>query len=148
MNSPRRFSPVHEALRQLGGSWQEINGMPALIRGSQDQQTASHLGIADLSFLCRYGVKGTNAAPWLASHGISVPETPNTWGVLPGSGLIARLGMTEFLLEDGLDSSLTLQIRQVCQPPPCPGLPGAAAGFIPGPLWHRCAGIAAANLQS
>ncbi|MDR2366073.1 MAG: hypothetical protein LBD68_09540 [Zoogloeaceae bacterium] len=48
----------------------------------------------------RYGCKGTAAAAWLESLGLPVPAMPNRWLALPGQGLIARLGQTEFLIED------------------------------------------------
>lgn len=44
------------------------------------------------------GVKGPGAAAWLASLGVPVPRAPNTWLPLHG-GLIARLGLSEFLVE-------------------------------------------------
>lgn len=57
------------------------------------------LTITDVSNLARYGVKGAQAAAWLAKHGVSIPDAPNTW-VLSGKTLVMRLGSTEFLLED------------------------------------------------
>ncbi len=46
----------------------------------------------------RAGVKGPGAAAWLAALDLPVPRAPNTWLPLPG-GLIARLGLTEFLVD-------------------------------------------------
>lgn len=46
----------------------------------------------------RAGVKGPGAAAWLAALDLPVPRAPNSWLPLPG-GLIARLGLTEFLVE-------------------------------------------------
>jgi sarcosine oxidase, subunit gamma len=57
------------------------------------------LTITDVSNLARYGVKGAQAAAWLAAHGVSIPDAPNTWA-LSGKTLVMRLGSTEFLLED------------------------------------------------
>jgi sarcosine oxidase, subunit gamma len=57
------------------------------------------LTITDVSSLTRYGVKGAQAAAWLAKHGVKIPEAANTW-VLSGKTLVMRLGSTEFLLED------------------------------------------------
>jgi hypothetical protein len=82
----------------------------------------------------RFGLKGPRAAEWLTSQGISVPSVPNTWtnvalanlgsgasagdfstpvsgarasyGVAAGGGvLVARLGGTEFFLEDDADGT-------------------------------------------
>jgi sarcosine oxidase, subunit gamma len=57
------------------------------------------LTITDVSNLDRYGVKGAQAATWLAMHGVKIPDAPNTW-VLSGKTLVMRLGSTEFLIED------------------------------------------------
>ncbi|MCL5059922.1 MAG: hypothetical protein M1449_05070 [Candidatus Thermoplasmatota archaeon] len=58
----------------------------------------SAIAFDDMSRTPRAGVKGPGAAAWLAALGLPVPEKPNSWLPLPG-GLIARLGMTEFLVE-------------------------------------------------
>jgi sarcosine oxidase subunit gamma len=54
----------------------------------------------------RVGLKGPRAADWLATQGIDVPATPNTWthsedGIAADALLVARLGAAEFFLEDG-----------------------------------------------
>jgi len=68
----------------------------------------SPLRIIDLSSLNRFGVKGAGVANWLTEQGIALPERPNSWLPLSqgGSqsrsqgGLVARLGLSEFLIED------------------------------------------------
>jgi sarcosine oxidase subunit gamma len=57
------------------------------------------LTITDVSSLARYGVKGAQAATWLAKHGVKIPAAPNTW-VLHEQTMVMRLGSSEFLLED------------------------------------------------
>jgi sarcosine oxidase, subunit gamma len=57
------------------------------------------LNITDVSELMRYGVKGPQAAHWLAKHKVTIPEKPNTW-VLHENTLVMRLGISEFLIED------------------------------------------------
>lgn len=52
----------------------------------------------NVSRIPRAGVKGPGAAAWLAVLGLPVPDAPNQWLPLEG-GLIARLGVTEFLVE-------------------------------------------------
>lgn len=52
----------------------------------------------DVSRAPRAGVKGPGAAAWLSGLGLPVPAMPNSWLPLEG-GLIARLGLTEFLVE-------------------------------------------------
>ncbi len=118
MNTPLRFSPIHDSLQLLKGTWRDINGMPSLVTLPDERQHASYLGIADLSFLTRFGVKGANAGDWLASQGLSVPERPNTWYSLPEGGIIARLGMNEFLIEDSLHSTVAPRLAEACQKPP------------------------------
>jgi sarcosine oxidase subunit gamma len=53
----------------------------------------------------RLGLKGPRAAEWLVTHGLVLPMQPNTWthsaGSHPADGLlVARLGSSEFLVED------------------------------------------------
>jgi sarcosine oxidase subunit gamma len=57
----------------------------------------------------RFGLKGPAAAQWLLAQGLSVPAAPNTWvgeagqtGALSAGDtlLVARLGSSEFFLED------------------------------------------------
>ena len=59
----------------------------------------------NVSGTSRAGVKGPGAAAWLAGLGMPVPETPNQWLPLEG-GLIARLGVTEFLVEGPASAKL------------------------------------------
>lgn len=71
--------------------------------------------IADVSPLVRMGLKGTRAAQWLTQAGIDVPPQPNSWSPLNPTdsswGLIARLGSTEFFLED---ESPSAHINALC----------------------------------
>lgn len=117
MNVPLRISPIYDSLQLLNGSWREINLMQSLFTLANDEVNAAHLGIADLSFLTRFGVKGTNAAAWLANQKIPVPDRPNTWCPLLQGGIVARLGMNEFLIEDSLDD-VALRLGEACQHPP------------------------------
>jgi sarcosine oxidase, subunit gamma len=75
---------------------------------------ARRLGIADLSFLTRFGVKGAGAAAWLEGQGISIPNRPNSWTPLQEGGLVARLGVSEYLIE----SSIASKLAEACQNPP------------------------------
>ncbi len=118
MKTPLRLSPVHDALQKLNGSWRELNGMPTLFSRPEDAVHSTQLGIADLSFLTRFGIKGKNAANWLIQQGISVPDRPNSWHTLPEGGIIARLGLTEFLIEDSITSTIAPQLTAACQHPP------------------------------
>ena len=126
MNTPLRLSPIHDSLQSLNGSWRDINGMPSLLCLPNDPHHSSDLGIADLSFLTRFGVKGANAAEWLANQGLPIPDYSNTWHSLPEGGIIARLGLTEFLIEDSVSSAIAKpapsaiapRLAAACQSPP------------------------------
>ena len=80
----------------------------------------------DLSGKAKSGVKGPNAAAWLATQGIEVPAQPNTWEAL-GSGLIGRLAETEFFIEEGpaLKDALPAGVYPVPREDACFELSGA-----------------------
>ncbi|MCU0533168.1 MAG: hypothetical protein MUD14_04635 [Hydrococcus sp. Prado102] len=109
-----RTSPIYNQLQQLDGEWREINGMRSLYTIPNDDTIARRLGIADVSFLTRFGVKGAGAAAWLEAQGIPIPNRPNSWTPLTEGGLIARLGLSEYLIE----SSISPQLAEACQNPP------------------------------
>ena len=88
MNAPLALSPLHDLLALH---------VPGADGG--DAERAAVLGIADLSLLPRAGVKGRGAADWLADLGLALPTLTNSWISLPGNGLVARLGLTEYLVE-------------------------------------------------
>src|ERR1700676_3276704 len=59
----------------------------------------------------RLGLKGPRAAQWLAANGIDSPATPNTWtNPTPADAanalLVARLGSTEFFLDEAAGTTL------------------------------------------
>lgn len=118
MKTALRLSPVHSDLQSFDGRWREMNGMPALIATPRDQDNATRLGITDLSFLTRFGVKGAGAVDWLTSQGIPVSDRSNTWQPLANGGIVARLGLSEFLIEDSLHSSFAPHLAEACQMPP------------------------------
>lgn len=118
INRSQRLSPIDDSLQSLNGSWREINSMPCLWALPDDPDYSSQLGIADLSCLTRFGVKGANAAEWLADQSLPIPDCPNTWQPLSEGGMIARLGLTEFLIEDSLNSAIAPRLTAVCQSAP------------------------------
>ncbi|MHB1145761.1 MAG: methylglutamate dehydrogenase [Thiobacillus sp.] len=73
----------------------------------------SEIVFENVSRTPRAGVKGPGAAAWLAALDLPVPRAPNSWLPLPG-GLIARLGLTEFLVEGPEAAKLAA--------PPTPGV--------------------------
>jgi sarcosine oxidase subunit gamma len=118
MNTPLRLSPIDAALRSLHGEWHTWNQMPSLAALATDANYASRLGIVDVSCHTRFGVKGAKAAQWLAQQGLAIPDRPNSWMPLRAGGLIARLGLTEFLVEDSIHSAIAPQLTHLCQSPP------------------------------
>ena len=116
MKTPLRTSPIYDQLKQLNASWREINGMQAVFTIPGEDAKATRLGIADLSFLSRFGVKGAGAAAWL-DQSIPLPDRPNTWCPLPEGGLVARLGSSEFLVEDSLSNNVASRLAQCQQLP-------------------------------
>jgi sarcosine oxidase subunit gamma len=101
MTAPVALSPIHDALLARNPVWSDAGVMPPAVLGfdGNDAQRAAVVGIADLSHLPRTGAKGPGAAGWLAALGLPVPVQPNGWNPLPDGGLVARLGLTEFLVE-------------------------------------------------
>jgi sarcosine oxidase, subunit gamma len=64
----------------------------------------------------RVGMKGPGAAQWLADRGIVLPAAPNTWAGSNASAdspglLVARLGASEFFLEDAARGTALQGVR-------------------------------------
>ena len=53
-----------------------------------------------LSGRALFGCKGPRAADWLMSAGLAIPPAPNTWVASASLPLVARLGSSEFFVED------------------------------------------------
>ena len=97
---PLRRSPLHDVTAALAPKWTSRDGMSIpFLFDSDDSLRMAQLGLVDLSFLARCGLKGRHSVAWMAAQAIAVPEI-NTWAPLAGGGLVARLGKTEFLVED------------------------------------------------
>ncbi|HKQ23168.1 MAG TPA: hypothetical protein VJT81_01850 [Burkholderiales bacterium] len=107
-----RTSPLHDQLAELNPQWDVARGMRMAARLAGDEAAArDSVAIADLSCLDRAGIKGPEAARWLESFHLPVPALANAWTELPGGGVIARLGRTEFFLEDGVTGDSAKRIR-------------------------------------
>ncbi len=101
-------SPVAHAQPRESAKWEVINGMETAVEyASAETEIARKkvLGVADVSCLARYGVKGPNAMQWLVDHEIAIPSIPNGWTVSTSKTLVLRLGSSEFLVEDQLGGS-------------------------------------------
>ncbi|ARU31434.1 hypothetical protein CAP31_06900 [Sulfuriferula sp. AH1] len=112
MNALRK-SPLHDAIAALQPEWGMHNGMPAALQFDQgDSQRMAALGIADVSCLWRCGLKGPRSMAWLTEQGVAVPAV-NSWTPLANGGLIARLGNSEFLLEDSPGGSTAQRMQSL-----------------------------------
>jgi sarcosine oxidase subunit gamma len=116
--TPLRRSPLHDVTSALGPTWSTRDGMTIpFLFDAGDAARAARLGIVDLSFLARCGLKGPDSVAWLASQGIVAPAV-NCWAPLPDGGLVARLGKTEFLVEDASGGTLVARLAAVLAPAP------------------------------
>ena len=98
-------SPVAHAQTGESVKWEVINGMDTAVEfasNAVEETRKKLLGVADVSCLSRYGVKGPNATQWLLERGIAIPTTPNSWTLCEQKTLVLRLGSSEFLIEDQL----------------------------------------------
>jgi len=107
-----RTSPLHDQFADLNPQWDVVRGMRMAVRLAGDETAArDSVAIADLSCLDRAGLKGPEAARWLESLHLPVPSQANAWTELPDGGVIARLGRTEFFLEDGVTGDSASRVR-------------------------------------
>ena len=84
-HAPRRASPCESAHH-----WSAQASGPV----------AADLTLTDRSLqTARWGCKGPAAPQWLAEQGLPVPPEYNRYRELATGGLVARLGVTEFLIE-------------------------------------------------
>ena len=103
MNAPLRMSPVSDAWKatSMRSAVRENMRVEEQVDAA-DSLRAATLGIADVSYLARTGFKGKGVAPWLEAQDIPVPAQPNSWAPVAGGGVVLRLGLSEYLIEDGL----------------------------------------------
>ncbi len=112
MMSAQTLSPIHGVLEAMQPLWSSDTSAPKMVVSfdHRDDERAAILGLADLSHQTRAGAKGRGTAEWLAALGVTIPSQPNSWSSLPSGGLVARLGITEFLVEG--DAALVEKIVQ------------------------------------
>lgn len=112
LNTEFRTSPLHAQLATLEPQWRVVDGMRVAVQLPGDAAARMEaVALADLSCLNRIGLKGPGAAEWLERQGVPVPPQANAWNGLPGGGVIARLGRTEFFLEDGPGGETVGQVK-------------------------------------
>ncbi|MCW5623251.1 MAG: hypothetical protein KIT73_00855 [Burkholderiales bacterium] len=116
-----RSSPLATTFIRLRPEWVTVAGMPVPGRLPEDTAVrAAALGICDVSALPRTGFKGPGAANWLAAQGLSIPGVANSWCFTEGGALVARLGRSEFLVEDGPTGGIAMRTKASL----LPGEPG------------------------
>jgi sarcosine oxidase, subunit gamma len=127
MSLPQRANPMFEQIAALEPQWTTRESMPIVSRyGAEDANFARTVGIADASAHRRCGFKGPGTAAWLAQQGLPVPPQANTWLPLENAmqpagacapGIVARLGRTEFLIEDALGGGVCPKLTPLTPPP-------------------------------
>lgn len=101
MNAPIRISPLSDRQIALAARTSRLAQMEVVASfGQDDAAKLAVVGIGDLTFRRRAGVKGRGAHTALNDLGIATPDRPNTFLHLDDGTLVARLGMTEYLIED------------------------------------------------
>jgi len=127
-------SPVAHAQPRDSAKWEVINGMDTAVEFASEtvEETRKKvLGVADVSCLARYGVKGPNATQWLLDRGIAIPTNPNAWTLCEQKTLVLRLGSSEFLIEDQLGGSACTRLTSdTVRVPSVYKVPRADAAFI------------------
>lgn len=101
MNALLRTGPLRDAQLSNATRWIELDSMPMAVAYADSATEARHLalaGVGDASHQRRAGVKGPGAQAWLRGLGITTPSQPNTWLRLDCSSLVARLGLTEYVV--------------------------------------------------
>jgi sarcosine oxidase subunit gamma len=117
LSAPERANPMFAEQDALRPRWITVDSMKTVDRyGADDLEVAQVVGVGDLSARRRCGYKGPGAAAWLAQHGLPIPPQPNAWLDLTPGGLIARLGRSEFLIEDAPGGTQCAQLAQDTAP--------------------------------
>ena len=97
----QRANPLFDPQSARAPRWTAVESMPVVSAfGLNDREISRIVGIGDASARRRTGFKGPGTAAWLQQQSVPVPGQPNRWEPLPEGGLVARLGRTEFLIED------------------------------------------------
>jgi sarcosine oxidase subunit gamma len=113
LSAPERANPMFAEQNALGPQWTAVDSMKTVDRyGVDDVHWAQVIGVGDLSARRRCGYKGPGAAAWLAQRGLPIPPQPNAWLELACGGLVARLGRSEFLIEDAQGGTQCASLQQ------------------------------------
>jgi sarcosine oxidase subunit gamma len=121
--SDLKTSPVVTQLSKLKSEMRTITGTVTAVAIAHGARAMESVGIVDLSCLARFGVKGPGAETALRGMGLALPADANRWIQLEAGGLVARLGRSEFLIEDGIAGGSVRRVRETL----ADGAPGVYA---------------------
>lgn len=108
-----RQSPIHHWLEAREPDWRLVCDCSTAIRFQTDAAelaAMSSLGLCDLSYLTKLGVKGSVAESWLEEQDIAVPPAIYESRPLKSDGLIVRFATDEFFLESGIDGGFLAEL--------------------------------------
>jgi sarcosine oxidase subunit gamma len=112
-----RLSPVADRLQLAGARFEQRNAMAVAVSfGEQERLRADSAGLADLGFLHKTGFKGPNAVDWLQQRIGAVPPA-NGWSHASDGSTVARLGGSEFFIEDAQQATLCWQLAEALRHP-------------------------------
>jgi sarcosine oxidase, subunit gamma len=115
---PERANPMFDPQQALAPRWTSVESMPIVFSyGANDRVIAQVAGIGDASARRRTGFKGPGAATWVQQQSVPIPAQANQWAALPAGGLVARLGRTEFLIEDAVGGGVCAGLDALQLPP-------------------------------
>src|SRR5438132_4564325 len=115
---PARANPLFDPQNALAPRWSSAESMPVVSAyGPNDRAVAQVVGIGDASARRRTGFKGPAAAAWLQQQSVPIPAQPNQWTPLAAGGLVARLGRTEYLIEDAGGEAVCARLDALPIPP-------------------------------
>ena len=115
MQGTTRQSPIQHLLSPLNPQWHTIGAGQVALRFTEiesERRVMRQLGLCDLSGLAKFGVKGHDAAAWLGSQDITVPDAIFAASCLSGGGFVARFGDNEFFIEDGIKAATVDSLRR------------------------------------
>ena len=152
MRTPARVSPLADVQSAHAVRWTDIEHMRVVAAFSNEQANALYtVALGDLSHRPRAGVKGPGAAAALNAAGIGTPTQPNRWCHSEGA-FIARLGLTEYLIEADQSTDAVLRVLALPDTPNVYPVPHYdAALIIMGPkavdLFHQTCSVDMATLD-
>jgi sarcosine oxidase subunit gamma len=115
---PARANALFDPQNALAPRWSSVESMPVVSAyGPNDRAVAQVVGIGDASARRRTGFKGPAAAAWLQQQSVPIPAQPNQWTPLAAGGLVARLGRTEYLIEDAGGEAVCARLDALPIPP-------------------------------